>query len=97
MTMMPPLKKKLKDPNAKGPLDKFAPIFATVAFAYAIINGGFSIWDWSRLGARERVEEKRIENLIKEKVDEQIQLRFPDTTGPVLKKFIKKANGGSGS
>ena len=29
-------KLKLKDPNAKGPLDKFAPIFAAVGLAYAV-------------------------------------------------------------
>ena len=82
-------KLKLKDPNAKGPLDKFAPIFAAVGLAYAVINGGFSIVDWMGAGAAEKAEEKRITAYIKEQVDEQIRLRSPDTTGPVLPKFIK--------
>ena len=89
-TMMPKSKKPLKDPNKKGPLDKFAPIFAVVGLVYALVNGTFSILDWTKVGAREKQQEKRIENFIKEEVDMQVRLRFPDTTGPVLKKFIIK-------
>ena len=96
-TMMPKSKKPLKDPNKKGPLDKFAPIFAVVGLVYALVNGTFSILDWTKVGAREKQQEKRIENFIKEEVDMQVRLRFPDTTGPVLKKFIIKKNGGSDS
>ena len=90
------LKKKLKDPNAKGPLDKFAPIFAAVGLAYAVVNGGFSIVDWMGAGAAQKAEEQRIKEYIKEQIDEQVRLRSPDTTGPVLPKFIKTVvpNGG---
>ena len=87
------LNKKLKDPNAKGPLDKFAPIFAAVALAYAVVNGGFSLFDWMGSGARQKAEEDRIEKYIEDQVDEEIKLRFPDTTGLVLPKYMKKTNG----
>ena len=48
-------KLKLKDPNAKGPLEKFAPIFAVVGLSYALINGGFSILDY--MGSEKRDKE----------------------------------------
>ena len=54
------LKKKLKDPNAKGPLDKFAPIFAAVGLSYAVINGGFSVFDWIRSCANQKASDKEI-------------------------------------
>ena len=78
-------KLKLKDPNAKGPLDKFAPIFAAVGLAYAVINGGFSIFDWIKTGEREIKEEIRLTEYIHHQVDEQIRLRFPQVSGPVLR------------
>ena len=79
------LKKKLKDPNAKGPLDKFAPIFAAVGLAYAVINGGFSVFDWVRTGAKEKASNERIEKYIEKVVDAEIYERFPPTSGPVLR------------
>ena len=78
-------KLKLKDPNAKGPLDKFAPIFAAVGLAYAVINGGFSIYVWIKTGEREIKEEIRLTEYIQHQVDEQIRLRFPQVSGPVLR------------
>ena len=78
-------KLKLKDANAKGPLDKFAPIFAAVGLAYAVINGGFSIFDWIKTGEREIKEEIRLTEYIQHQVDEQIRLRFPQVSGPVLR------------
>ena len=70
-------KLKLKDPNAKGPLDKFAPIFAAVGLSYAVINGGFSIFDWIKAGERELKQEIALTEYIQSQVDEQIRLRFP--------------------
>ena len=78
-------KLKLKDPNAKGPLDKFAPIFAAVGLSYAVINGGFSLLDYFNKGGAQKVQEERIEKYIQEQVDEQIRLRFPQVSGPVLR------------
>ena len=78
-------KLKLKDPNAKGPLDKFAPIFAAVGLAYAVINGGFSLLDYFNKGGAQKAQEERIEKYIQEQVDEEIRLRFPQVSGPVLR------------
>ena len=78
-------KLKLKDPNAKGPLDKFAPIFAAVGLSYAVINGGFSIFDWIKAGERELKQEIALTEYIQSQVDEQIRLRFPQVSGPVLR------------
>ena len=99
-------KLKLKDPNAKGPLDKFAPIFAAVGLAYAVINGGFSLLDYFNKGGAQKAQEERIEKYIQEQVDEEIRLRFPQVSGPVLRTqqdnkqwtdFVEKnkKNGGS--
>ena len=89
-TMMPKSKKPLKDPNKKGPLDKFAPIFAVVGLVYALVNGTFSILDWTKVGAREKQQEKRIENFIKEEVDMQVRLRFPDSWETEIYDYNKK-------
>ena len=83
MTMMPKMKKKLKDPNAKGPLDKFAPIFAAVAFAWVlvdIVGFGFSVIT----KAPER-EQKELQRYIDDAVDKSLMMRFPQTSGPVLR------------
>ena len=74
-------KLKLKDPNAKGPLEKFAPIFAVVGLSYAIINGGFSILDY--MGSEKR--DKELQEYIGKVVDKEIMMRFPQTSGPVLR------------
>ena len=76
---------KLKDPNATGPLDKFAPIFAAVGLSYALINGGFSIFDCIKAGERELKQEIALTEYIQSQVDEQIRLRFPQVSGPVLR------------
>ena len=78
-------KLKLKDPNAKVTLDKFAPIFAAVGLSYAVINGGFSIFDWIKAGERELKQEIALTEYIQSQVDEQIRLRFPQVSGPVLR------------
>lgn len=75
------MKKKLKDPNAKGPLEKFAPIFAVIGLLYALINGGFSILDY--MGSEKK--EKELEEYIGKVVDNEIMMRFPQTSGPVLR------------
>ena len=74
-------KLKLKDPNAKGPLEKFAPIFAVVGLSYAIINGGFSILDY--MGSEKR--DKEYKEYIANVVAKEIMMRFPQTSGPVLR------------
>ncbi len=92
------LKKKLKDPNEKSAIQKFVGgkiphYLAVVAFLYTIVNGGFSILDWMGSSAREKAERNRIDEYIELKVEEELKMRFPDTTGLVLPKYLKKANG----
>ncbi len=79
------LKKKLKDPNAKGPLHKFAHIFAAVGLVYAVSNGGWSVFDAIRSGAKHKATEKEIKEYIKTTIDKEIFERFPSTTGGVVK------------
>ena len=74
-------KKPLKDPNAKGPLEKFAPIFAVVGLSYALINGGFSILVY--MGSEKK--DKELQEYIGKVVDREIMMRFPQTSGPVLR------------
>ena len=86
------LKKKLKYPNAKGPLDKFAPIFAAVGLSYAVINGGFSVFDWIRSGANQKASDKEIKEYIRETVNTEIYQRFPPTTGGVVTGVVKNGS-----
>ena len=51
------------------------------------------MFDWMGSGARQKTEEDRIEKYIEDQVDEEIKLRFPDSTGLVLPKYMKKKNG----
>jgi hypothetical protein len=97
-TIMPPLKKPLKDPNAKSPIQKFfggkiPHYLAVVAFAYTIVNGGFSMLDWIGSSGRQKAEKNRIDEYVELKVEEELKKRFPDTTGLVLPKYMKKKNG----
>ena len=97
-SMMPKPKKPLKDPNAKSPIQKFfggkiPHYLAVIAFLYVLVDFGTNIarrniWDSSM----EKVRQAELE-FIQEEVNRELQKRFPDTTGPVLKKFIKKKNG----
>ena len=41
--------------------------------------------------------EKRMKELVRKEVNDYFTQQFPDTTGPVLKKFIKKNGNGSNS
>ncbi len=96
--MMPKLKKPLKDPNAKSPIQKFVGgkiphYLAVVAFLYALVNGGFSILDWMGSSGREKAEKNRIDEYIELRVEDELKRRFPDTTGLVLPKYLKKTNG----
>ena len=97
-SMMPKPKKPLKDPNEKSAIQKFfggkiPHYLAVVAFAYTIVNGGFSILDWMGSGGREKAEKDRIDEYVELRVEDELKRRFPDTTGLVLPKYLKKANG----
>ena len=103
MTMMN-LKKKLKDPNEKSAIQKFVGgkiphYLAVAAFLYAFVGvGGFLLGMIT--GAEEKAE-KQLQDKITEIVDREIMMRFPQTSGPVLRtqknnkqwvEFINKDN-----
>ena len=87
MTMMN-LKKKLKDPNEKSAIQKFVGgkiphYLAVAAFLYAFVGtGGFLL---GMITGAEKKAEKQLEDKITEIVDKQLLMRFPQTSGPVLR------------
>ena len=98
------LKKKLKDPNEKNAIQKFVGgkiphYLAVAAFLYALVGtGGFLLGMIT--GAEEKAN-KKLEEKITEIVDKELMMRFPHTSGPVLRTqiqnkqwvdFIKKDN-----
>ena len=74
-------------------LEKFAPIFAAVAFAYTIVNGGFWITASLTSGSRQNKTREEIKEYINETVDSAITERFPKTTGTVSTGLTKEKNG----
>ena len=74
-------------------LEKFAPIFAAVAFAYTIVNGGFWITASLTSGSRQNKTREEIKEYINETVDSAITERFPKTTGTVSTVLTKEKNG----
>ena len=74
-------------------LEKFAPIFAAVAFAYTIVNGGFWITASLTSGSRQDKTREEIKEYINETVDSAITERFPKTTGTVSTGLTKEKNG----
>ena len=92
MTMMN-LKKKLKDPNEKSAIQKFVGgkiphYLAVAAFLYAAIGvGGFLL---GMITGAEKKAEQQLQDKITEIVDKELMMRFPQTSGPVLR--IQKDN-----
>ena len=92
------LKKPLKDPNAKSPIQKFfggkiphyLAVFAFLFSSYNLFSFQMVKMNYESLNEK---RDKRMKELVEKRVNEYFTQQFPDTTGPVLKKFIKKANG----
>ena len=85
-TMMPKPKKPLKDPNQKSAIQKFfggkiPHYLAVVAFLYALVGVGGSFFNRN---AEQKLEE-RMKEYVNEVVDKEIMMRFPNTSGPVLR------------
>ena len=82
------LKKKLKDPNEKSAIQKFVSgkiphYLAVAAFLYAFVGvGGFLL---GMITGAEKKADKQLEDKITEIVDREIMMRFPQTSGPVLR------------
>ncbi len=91
------LKKPLKDPNAKSPIQKFfggkiPHYLAVVAFLFSSYN----LFSFQLVKMRYNIlnekRDERMKELVQKQVNKYFSEQFPDTTGPVLKKFIKKTN-----
>ena len=101
------LKKKLKDPNEKSAIQKFfggkiPHYLAVVAFVYVLVDIGGSTL--GVITGAEKKEKERTEKYILESVNKQIMMRFPQTSGPVLRTqkdnklwtdFVEKNKNGS--
>ena len=82
------LKKKLKDPNEKSAIQKFfggkiPHYLAVAAFLYAFVGVGGSLL--GMITGAEQKERDELEKYIKGVVDKEILMRFPQTSGPVLR------------
>ena len=85
-TMMPKLKKPLKDPNAKSPIQKFfggkiPHYLAVAAFLYALVGIGGSFLNRNQ---DQKIRED-LQKYVNEVVDKEIMMRYPNTSGPVLR------------
>ena len=63
---------------------KIAHYFATAAFLYAIVNGGFWITASLTSGSRQDKTREEIKEYIQQTVDDTITERFPTSTGKVV-------------
>ena len=82
------LKKKLKDPNEKSAIQKFVGgkiphYLAVAAFLYAFIGVGGSLL--SMITGAEQKEKDKLEKYIQGVVEKEIIMKFPQTSGPVLR------------
>ena len=82
------LKKPLKDPNEKSAIQKFVGgkiphYLAVAAFLYAFVGtGGFLL---GMITGAEKKAEEQLQEKITEIVDKELMMRFPPTSGPVLR------------
>jgi hypothetical protein len=87
------LKKPLKDPNAKSPIQKFVGgkiphYLAVVSFVWVLVDvSGFV---FSVITNAPKKEQERIEKYINETIDERLNKVMPDTTGNVLRQYLPK-------
>ena len=92
MTMMK-LKKPLKDPNAKSPIQKFVGgkiphYLAVVSFVWVLVDvSGFV---FSVIANAPEKEQERIEKYVNETIEERLNKVMPDTTGNVLRQYLPK-------
>ena len=87
------LKKPLKDPNAKSPIQKFVGgkiphYLAVVSFVWVLVDvSGFV---FSVITNAPEREQEKIEKYINETIDERLNKVMPDTTGNVLRQYLPK-------
>ena len=92
MTMMK-LKKPLKDPNKKSPIQKFVGgkiphYLAVVSFVWVLVDVSGIVF--SVITNAPKKEQERIEKYINETIDERLNKVMPDTTGNVLRQYLPK-------
>ena len=87
------LKKPLKDPNAKSPIQKFVGgkiphYLAVVSFVWVLVDvSGFV---FSVITNAPEREQEKIEKYVNETIDERLNKVMPDTTGNVLRQYFPK-------
>ena len=92
MTMMK-LKKPLKDPNKKSPIQKFVGgkiphYLAVVSFVWVLVDvSGFV---FSVITNAPEKEQEKIEKYVNETIEERLNKVMPDTTGNVLRQYLPK-------
>ena len=87
-TMMRKPKKPLKDPNEKSAIQKFfggkiPHYLAVAAFLYALVGVGGSLL--GMITGAEQKERDELEKYIQGVVEKEIIMKFPQTSGPVLR------------
>jgi hypothetical protein len=91
-------KKPLKDPNEKNAIQKFfggkiphyLAVFAFLFSSYNLFSFQFIKMRFNSLNEK---RDERMKELVQKQVNDYFSQQFPNTTGPVLKKYIKKVNG----
>ena len=82
------LKKKLKDPNEKSEIQNFFGVkiphyLAVVSFVWVLVDiGGFTL---GMITGAEKKERAQIQEYVNKTVEKQIIMKFPQTSGPVLR------------
>ncbi len=97
-TMMPKPKKPLKDPNKKNAIQKFfggkiphyLAVFAFLFSSYNLFSFQFIKMRFNSLNEK---RDERMKELVQKQVNDYFSQQFPNTTGPVLNKFISNGNG----
>ena len=92
-SMMPKMKKKLKDPNEKSAIQKFVGgkiphYLAVVSFIWVLVD--ISGFVYSVITNAPEKEQEKIEKYVNETINERLTEVLPDTTGNVLRQYLPK-------
>ncbi len=95
---MPKPKKPVKDPNKKNAIQKFfggkiPHYLAVFAFLFSSYNLFSFQFIKTRFNSLNEKRDERMKELVQKQVNDYFSQQFPNTTGPVLNKFISNGNG----